>query len=159
MIALSPDRKTLAYECNVLGGDTGEPSDGVTIVNLATGAATTEALPDDPVHPLRISAVWMDSAGTVSAIAWPQPGNGAVVPRSAVTPHRYRLDNGHWTDAGARNVLAAGGGHGWMVTVEQPAAIIGYSPARPGRLVATLGTRPVTLAGNVTAFLWSPASR
>jgi hypothetical protein len=159
LVAISPDRKTLGYECNILGGDSGEPSDGVTIVNLATGEASTEALPDDPVHPLRISAVWVDSAGQVHAIAWPQPGDGkGAVPEVNVAPHEYRLGNGHWTDAGARNTVAAGGANGWTVTLEQPATISDYNPAAaPGRLVATLGSRQVTIAENVTSFSWNPA--
>jgi serine/threonine-protein kinase len=158
LIALSPDRKELAYGCNLLGGDTGESSDGVTIVDLATGNATTEPLPDDPLHPLRISAVWVDGTDKVYAIAWPQPGNKAVVPKASVTPHQYRLDNGHWTDTGARNAVAAGGVNGWTAVLEQSPSIIDYSPPAPGRLVASLGTRQVTIADNVTTFSWDLSS-
>jgi hypothetical protein len=155
LTAISPDRKVLAYWCNVLGGDTGEPSDGVTIVDLATGQAKTEPLPANQVHPLRISAVWVDGADRVYAIAWPQPGNAVTVPKAAVTPHQYRLDNGHWTDTGARNTEAAGGGNGWIATLAQPSSVIDFSPLQPGRLVATLGGRQVVIADGVTAFSWN----
>jgi serine/threonine-protein kinase len=160
LVAISPDRKILAYECNVLGGDLSESSDGVTIVDLATGKASTQALPGDPLHPLRISAVWVDSAGTAYAIAWHQPGNASVtgvIPRQAVVPHQYRLGDGHWTDTGARDIVAAGGGNGWLALLEQPASIISYSPREPGQLVAVLGTRQMTIAANVTTLAWAPS--
>jgi hypothetical protein len=158
-IAISPDRTVVAYACNYDGSDPGEPSDSVTIVNLATGKATTTGLPKNPVHPLRISAIWMDSAGTAYATAWPQPASAqGSVPKATVTPHQYRLGNGQWTDTGARNTVAAEGGHGWTVTLEQPPTISDYGPlVAPGRLVATRGARHVAIADNVATFSWIPS--
>jgi serine/threonine-protein kinase len=160
LIAISPDKTILAYGGNGLGGDTGEGSDWVTVVNLVTGAVTSAELPVDKVQPLRVSAVWVDSSHGVHATAWHQPGTGnGAVPVATVTPHQYRLDNGKWVDAGPANVVAAGGPDGWTAVLEQPAeATVSVTNSQePGQLVADLGTRQVALAANVTAFAWTPA--
>jgi hypothetical protein len=158
LIGLSPDGTILAYGGNFLGGDLGEGSDKVTVVNLVTGTVSTTRLPADPTHPLRVAAVWVDSDHTVYATAWHQPGNGGVgvPPRAVVTPHQYRLANGAWTDTGPRDSAAAGGRDGWLAALEEPGGIIIFSSPVPAPLVATLGTRQVPIASNVTAFAWTP---
>jgi serine/threonine-protein kinase len=161
-IGVSPDGTTVAYGCNYVGGDPGEGSDCVTIVNLATGATQYTTLPPDQTHPLRVSAVWIDAAGQVYAIAWHQPGAAGVnVSPAPVTPHEYRLDNGHWTDAGPQNVTAGGGRAGWIASLQGPASItVGVtpsSPQSPAQLVASVGGRRVTIASNVTTFAWAPS--
>jgi tRNA A-37 threonylcarbamoyl transferase component Bud32 len=154
LIATSPDGTILAYGGNYLGGDIGQGSDCVTIVNLVTGVASITRLPADPVQPLRISAVWVDGTGTAYATAWHQPGIATGVLQAAVIPHQYRLDNGHWVDTGPRNDASAVGRSGWLAILEEPPTIISYRPQGPGHLVATLGVRQIDIASNVTAFAW-----
>jgi hypothetical protein len=158
LIGLSPDGTILAYGGNFLGGDIGEPSDWVTVVNLVTGAVSVKQLPVDQTQPLRVAAVWVDSDHTVYATAWHQPGNGTAVVQAVVTPHQYRLGNGTWTDTGARDSAAAGGRDGWLATLEEPGGVIAFSPDVPAPLVATLAARQVVIASDVTAFAWAPAS-
>lgn len=160
MIGLSPDGKILAYEGNVLGGDPGESSDSVTVINLRTLSDTTVDLPVDRAQPLRISAVWADSSDTVYASAWHQPGNmtiSGVVPDVAVTPQVYRLEGGHWIDTGLRTPSGSGGQNGWTALIKSGSALTSYKPDATGDLVAISGTTRISLAVGVTAFAWAPA--
>jgi hypothetical protein len=160
LTGISPDGKILAYGGNGLGGDPSEPSDCVAVVNLVTRTVTVTQLPADPAQPLRVTAVWVDSADMVHAIAFHQPGNVSVsgtVPRTAVDPHQYRLEGGHWADAGAGNLVAAGGQDGWTAAVQEPASVLDFSPPVAGQLVATAGTRRVVIAAGVTGFAWAPS--
>ena len=162
MIGLSPDGNILAYAGNVLGSDTGEGSDSVTVINLRALSHVTVDLPADRAQPLRISAVWVDSSDTVFASAWHQPGNvdtGGTMPDVAVTPQVYRLEDGHWTGTGQSTPSEAGGQDGWTALIKSGSAITSYKPSATGDLVAVFGTTEISLAARVTAFAWAPTQR
>lgn len=157
---VSPDGTVLAYWGNFLGGDIGEGSDSVTMVNLVTDTHRTVSLPADAVHPLRISSVWVTSAHVIYATAWHQPGNPStgVPANAAVVPREYRLDAGHWTDIGLAAVRGTGGRNSWTAMITRTAGIPAFSSTSPGDLSVVSGTTRINLATNVTVFAWAPSS-
>jgi DNA-directed RNA polymerase specialized sigma24 family protein len=161
MVGASPDKTVLAYGGNILGGDTGENSDSVTVLNLRTGAHRTVGLPADRAQPLRISTVWVTSSHHVYVSAWHQPGDATgtgVVPDAAVVPQVYRLQAGHWVNTGMITPRGAGGQAGWTALITGEGQFTSYNPRTTGDLIAVSGTTRVPLATSVTTFAWAPAT-
>jgi DNA-directed RNA polymerase specialized sigma24 family protein len=161
IVGASPDGTMLAYGGNGLGGDPGEKSDSITVLNLRTGAHSTIGLPADRAHPLRISTVWVTSSDQVYVSAWHQPGNmlrNGVVPDATVVPRVYRLQAGHWTNTGMITPRGAGGQIGWTAVITGEGRFTSYAPRTTGDLVAISGATRVPLATGVTAFAWAPAT-
>lgn len=157
-IGISPDGKLLAYGGNILGGDTGEESDSVTVVNLITVSHTTVELPANGSQHLRISAIWIGSSDMVDAAAWPQPANvGASA--VTVTPRAYRLQGAQWTKTGATEASGSGGQGGWTAVLSGNGSLTSIYPQWKGNLVVTSGQTRSSLATDVTAFAWAPPGR
>ena len=157
MVGISPDRTILAYGGNILGGDTGEPSDDVTVVNLQTGEHATVRLSLDHAQPFRISAVWVTGSDQVYVSAWRQPGNmlrNGAFPGDAVVPRVYRLQAGHWINTGMITPLGAGGLAGGRRDHRGP---FHRDNLRSTGDLAPPDTTRIPLATSVTAFAWAPA--
>ena len=156
MIGASPDGTILAYGGNVLGSDMGEPSDSVTVIDTQTGTCVTSHLPLDSAHPLRISAIWVNSADDVFASAWNEPQTQRAVVGVVVSPQVYRLESGRWIDTGVVTPSAAGGQSGWTGMITDEGRYTDFDPRVTGDLEAVFGASAINLAMGVTAFAWAP---
>ena len=161
-VGVSADGTIVAYGSSFTGTDPGIPSDWVTIVDLSTNTHRIVELPVDSAHPLRIAAVWIDSAHRIWAAAWHQPGDaahGRVPDDFRVTPAIYRLDGDQWTLVSGSGVAGDGGPGGWTAVIPGEIHFAPNGGTMSEDLFAQAGTTRVRIASGVTAFAWAPPPR
>lgn len=161
LLGLGADGTILAYAGNILGGDTGEASDSVTVVNLRQLTSETVPLPADRAQPLRASSVWVDSSDQVYASAWHQPGNATVsgaVPNDVIQPRVYRLAARQWIATTATAFIGAAGQDQWAAMLSSSRPLRVNSPGLAGSLIASLHRSRIVLGRGVTSFAWAPAA-
>jgi RNA polymerase sigma factor (sigma-70 family) len=162
-VTASPDLTHLIYPGNTTyGGDICEPSDSVSVIDLATDKATTIHLPVNKDQPWRATSAWLDDHFTPFVAAYPQPGScdaGRYPSAAGITPRVLRYDGDHWTDTGVSAFAGATAAHGWRaLNARSGLSRPGSGSLDPsGSLIATAsGVPAVRLGTGVTAFAWAP---
>jgi hypothetical protein len=158
---LSADGKTLAYLVNTHASACEDP-DGVSLVDVATGKATSPALPAAAGRSTVIST-WFDATGQPWAAALTGLADcltSVPNPVIEVVPEVYREVDGKWVATGRKAIAGAdlGGGQTAWLTGSVQSNGVQLGARQPGTLtVEANGVKPRQVADQVTLFAVAPA--
>jgi hypothetical protein len=157
---VSADGKQLAYRVNYRAGAC-ENFDSVTLVDLATGKATSPELPGAAGKETALST-WFDATGQAWAALVPGPADctrGTQVPARQVTPQVYREVTGKWVVTTQKALRGADLGSGRTLWFNATVPVDGQQVGalQPGTLtVEAGGAQPEQIADQVLTFAVAP---